>query len=351
MKAFGIRKDGSLGVIEKEKPSAGSYDAIIKPLAAGLYNPEVYYALYDDTIDEDFIVGHEAVGIVEEVGKCVQDFKPGDRVVVPTITPNWRTTQMQDLGIAQHSGGLLNGWLLSVSEDGVLADYFRVRDADMNIAHLPEEVSVEQAVMLPDMASTGFHAVELAGVEYGDSVAVIAMGGVGQMSIAAAKLRGAGRIIGIDGRPVLNDTAKQFGATDIINFKETDVIDEVLKKTDNKGVDRVVIAGGNVHSVGDAFSMVKIGGSIGSTNHYEGETISIPNAAWDEGLSHKNLNSGLTPGGRVRMEKLLNLVKYNRFDPSKIITHKYHGIENIPDAMDTFDKKQDEIIRSIVLFD
>lgn len=351
MRAYGIRKDGSLGIFEKDKPVAGPYDAIIKPLAVGLYNPHVYYELYDSSIDDDFVIGHEAVGVIEEVGENVLDFKPGDRVVVPTVTPDWRTLQLQDIGMAQHSGGLLDGWKLAVTEDGALADFFRVRDADMNIAHLSDDVTPEQAVMLSDMGSTGFHAVDLAGVEFGDTVAIIAMGGVGQMAIAAAKLRGAGRIIGIDGRSVLNKTAKEFGATDIINYHEESPVEKILELTNGKGVDKVVIAGGNADSVGDAFEMVKIGGAIGSTNHYLADTISIPNNAWDQGLSHKRLNFGLLPGGRVRMERLLNLVKYRRFDPGKIVSHKYHGLDEMVDVLDLFENKQDEVIRAVMLFD
>src|SRR5690554_928111 len=99
MKGYGIRKDGTLGFFNKEKPQPGPYEAIIKPLAVGVHSTGLYYGLSQRTEGEDFIIGHEAAGVVDTVGAEVKDFKPGDRVLVPTITPNWRTVQMQDIGI------------------------------------------------------------------------------------------------------------------------------------------------------------------------------------------------------------------------------------------------------------
>ena len=257
---------------------------------------------------------------------------------------------MQDIGLAQHSGGLDNGWLLGTREDGVLAEYFRVRDADMNLALLPENVSLEQAVMISDMATTGFHGVELVDVRFGDCVAVIGLGGVGLLAVTAAKLRGAARIIGVDCRPVIWERAKIYGATDLVNFKEGSIVEQIMELTGRKGVDRVVISGGNAQSLADAFQVVKVGGAIGSTNYYAGtDTISIPNEAWGNGVAHKRLNAGLTVGGRVRMERLLSMVKYGRFDPSHIVTHTYHGFEQMETAIKDVKCKPETMIRAALL--
>ena len=312
----------------------------------------MYYSIYESIYEEgtDLILGHEAVGEVIKVGDEVKDFKPGDRVVVPTITPDWRTTQIQDIGIPQHSGGLLDGWKLSITEDGALADVFRVNDADMNLAILPKEVSFEAGVMLCDMVTTGFHGAELAEIEYGDSVAVLGIGAVGQIAIAAAKLKGAGRIIGIGSRPILAEVAKEYGMTDFVNYRDGSTVKQVLELTNNKGVDRVIICGGGVETVGEAFEMVKIGGSIGSINHYpEGDYIPIPRLAWGEGVAHKKLNAGLTQGGRVRMERMINLVKYNRIDPSKIVTHKFYGYDEIEKALEIANDRPMDMIRGVIL--
>ena len=352
MKGYGIKKDKTLGWIDKENPKLSPYDALIKPLAVGLYNPETYLIIYDSIFGNngiDLIIGHEAVGKVVEVGSEVKDFKPGDRVVVPTITPNWRTTQVQDIGMAQHSGGLLDGWKLSITEDGALADVFRVYDADMNLAILPEEVSLEAGVMLCDMVTTAFHGAELAEIKHGDTVAVLGIGGVGQIAIAAAKLSGAGRVIGVGSRPILAEIGKKYGMTDFVNYREGPTVEQILKLTDNKGVDRVILCGGGNETLGEAFEMVKIGGSIGSINHFAmGEYISIPQQAWGEGIAHKKLHAGLTQGGRVRMEKMINLVKYGRLDPGKIVTHKFHGFDNLEEALETAKERPADMIRGVI---
>ena len=101
-----------------------------------------------------------------EVGSLVKDFKPGDRVLVPAITPDWSSEAAQ-AGWQQHSGGMLGGWKFSNYKDGVFADFFHVNDADGNLAHLPEGMDPVDACIMSDMVPTGFHAVELADVQFG----------------------------------------------------------------------------------------------------------------------------------------------------------------------------------------
>ena len=107
------------------------------------------------------ILGHEAVGEVVEVGALVRDFKCGDRVIIPAITPDWGALESQ-AGYSMHSGGMLAGWKFSNFKDGVFAEFFHVNEADANMAHLPADVDPVAAVMLADMVPTGFHGVELA---------------------------------------------------------------------------------------------------------------------------------------------------------------------------------------------
>lgn len=101
----------------------------------------------------DMILGHECCAEVVEVGVDVKDFKPGDRVLVPAITPDWNSLEAQ-AGYAMHSGGMLAGWKFSNFKDGVFAEYFHVNDADGNLAHLPKEINVVDAyvsdMVLPD---------------------------------------------------------------------------------------------------------------------------------------------------------------------------------------------------------
>lgn len=352
MKGFTMLRIGEVGWIEKEKPLAGPYDAIVRPIALAPCTSDIH-TVFEGAIGErhNMILGHEAVGEVVEVGSEVKDFKPGDRVVVPAITPDWRTIEVQR-GYHQHSGGMLSGWKFSNCKDGVFAEYFHVNDADMNLAKLPDDISPEKAVMICDMMTTGFHGVELANVQFGSSVAVIGIGAVGLMAIAGARLKGAGRIIAVGSRPVCIEVAKYYGATDIVNYKDGDIVDQVMHLTDNKGVDCVIVAGGNEDVLTQAVKMVRVGGTVSNINYFGGsDLLPIPRAEWGCGMAHKDIRGGLCPGGRLRMEMLIELVKYNRIDPGKLVTHVMYGLDKVEKALMLMKDKPKELIKPVVIVD
>ena len=213
------------------------------------------------------ILGHEAVGEVVETGSLVRDFRPGDRVIVPAITPDWGSVEAQ-AGYAMHSGGMLAGWKFSNYKDGVFAERFHVNEADANLAHLPRGVKIEDAVMLSDMVPTGFHGAELADVQYGESVCVIGIGPVGLMAVAAARLRGAGRLFAVGSRPRCAEAARFYGATDLVNYREGDIVAQIMDATGARGVDKVILAGGGCETFAQAVEMLRPGGKIGNVNNY-----------------------------------------------------------------------------------
>ncbi len=343
---------GKVGWIEKEKPEIGLYDAIVKPIAVAPCTSDIH-TVFEGALGnrKNLILGHEAVGEIVEIGNGVKDFKPGDRVVIPAITPDWRTVEVQN-GFHQHLGGMLAGWKFSNIKDGVFAEFFHVNDVDMNVAYLPKSISLEAAVMLPDMVTTGLHGAELANIQLGDNVAVLGIGPVGLMAVAGSKLRGAARIIGVGSRPSLIEMAKFYGATDIVNYKDGPIVEQIMELTKGKGLDGVIIAGGKGDMLDAAIKMTRPGGNIGNINYFgEGDKIPIPRLEWGSGMAHKTIRGGLTPGGRRRMEKMINLVLYERLEPGKLVTHKYHGFENMEKALLKMKDKDLDLIKPVVFVD
>lgn len=351
MKGFAMLGIGKVGWIEKNIPECGPLDAIVKPIAVSPCTSDVH-TVWEGAIGErtDMILGHEGVGEVVEVGKLVKEFKPGDKVIVPAITPDWGSLESQ-AGFSMHSGGMLAGWKFSNFKDGVFADYFHVNEADANLALLPDEIDPAAAVMLSDMVPTGFHGVELADVQFGDTVCVIGIGPVGLMSVAGAALRGAGRLFAVGSRPVCAEAAKAYGATDIINYREGDIVAQVMEKTHGKGVDKVIVAGGNAEDTFvQAITMLKPGGRIGNVNYLgSGDYVRIPRVEWGCGMGHKIIAGGLMPGGRLRMEKLASLMVSGRLDTSRLLTHRFNGMEHIEEALLLMKDKPRDLIKPVVI--
>lgn len=352
MKGYAMLKIGEAGWITKDSPQCGPLDALVRPLVVAPCTSDIH-TVWEGAVGErhDMILGHECVGQVVEAGALVRDFKPGDRVIVPAITPDWNSLEAQG-GFSMHSGGMLAGWKFSNIKDGVFAELFHVNDADGNLALLPEKVDPVSAVMLSDMIPTGLHGAELADIRFGDTVCVIGIGPVGLMSVAGAALRGASQIYAVGSREVCVEAARKYGATTVINYRDGDIADQISDLTSGRGVDRVIIAGGDVDTFASAVRMLKPGGVIGNVNYLgEGEYVRIPRAEWGAGMGHKTIAGGLMPGGRRRMEKLVSLIESKRLDPSHLITHRFQGMENIEKALMLMKDKPRSLIKPVVILD
>ena len=349
MKGYAMLKIGASGWIEKDIPEIGPMDAIVKPLAVAICTSDVH-TLWEGAIGDrhNMILGHEACGEVVKVGSLVKDFKPGDRVLIPAITPDWNSLEAQ-AGYSMHSGGMLCGWKFSNFKDGVFSEFFHVNDADGNLALLPSNIDPVDACMLSDMVPTGFHGVELADVQFGDSVLVIGIGPVGLMSVAGASLRGASRIIAVGTRPLCVEAAKKYGATDFISYKNGPIDEQVMKLTGGKGVDKVVIAGGDCTTFDPAIKCLKPGGKIGNVNYLgSGQYVNIPRVEWGVGMGHKQINGGLMPGGRLRMEKLGSLVSSDRLNVHHLVTHVFDGWDHLEEALFLMRDKPANLIKPVV---
>lgn len=354
MRGFGRIEKGAVGWLEKPDPVIGPSDAIVRPIAIAPCTSDVHTAYHmDGPYLNHRILGHECVGEVLEVGAAVRDFNPGDKVVVPAVTPLWRHPDVQD-GSSQHEGRLFGSFLLSSVEDGAFAEKIAVRSADMNLAILPEGMKPETAVMAVDMMTTGFHGAELGEVKFGDTVVVFGIGPVGLMAVAGSVLMGAGRLIAVGTRPDCVALARQYGATDIISYKLGNVKDQILTITEGRGADVSIVAGGDMDTFNTALDVLVPGGILSNLNVFSGviDTFDIPfdvsGGGW---MGHKTIRGGLCPGGRRRMERLLSIISNGRVDPTKMITHRFNGLDSVEQAFQLMVDKPSNLIKPVVLLD
>ncbi|MDY3006124.1 zinc-binding dehydrogenase [Anaerococcus porci] len=349
MKGFGVIKTPKTGWIEKKKPSLKGNDAILRPIALAPCSSDTHSAHGGAGVKENLILGHEAVAEVVEVSSEIKRFKKGDVVVVPCVTPDWNEVGLQDRNINNaHDSRFMGSFKFLNSKDGSFAEFFHVNNADANLVHLPKNVTVDQALMTCDMMSTGFYGVENARVKFGDNVVVIGIGPVGLMAVAGAKLQGAGHIIGVGTRPNCVELAKKYGASEIINYKEGPV-DEQVKELFPNGIDSVIIAGGNANSINQALRMVKPNGFISNVNYFDSkDTISFPTLEWGLGMGDISIVGGFCPGGAKRIERLLNMIANKRVDPSLLLNKSYDGFEKIEDAFNIMHEKPRDLIKPVV---
>ena len=351
MKAF-VLEDKNIAIIkDMPEPKLDSdYGAILKPVVVSVCSSDVNTVYGSGTKKrDDLILGHESVAEVFEVGKKVKDFKKGDLVAVPAMTPDWRDKAIQESNFL-HAKRPFSSNALGRTLDGVFAEYFKIDDADMNLASIEEGIDIEDALMCVDMVTTGFSGVESADIKFGDSVVVIGIGAVGLMAIQAAALKGAARIIAIGSREASIKLAKKYGACEILDYRsgEASLRDYILESTGGIGVDAVIICGGTDESFAFAIDIVKYGiGRVVNLKHFPGDDpIPIPKFSAGRGMSGKSIHMELGAGGRVRMERLLNLVKYNRISPKDLVTHRFYGLDNIDKALELMRVKPKDLIKT-----
>ncbi|MGA8567319.1 MAG: NAD(P)-dependent alcohol dehydrogenase [Candidatus Binataceae bacterium] len=349
MRAFVMKGIGKVGFADKPIPTPGPTDAIVKTTKALICTSDVHTVNGAIGPRDNLTLGHEAVGRVHQVGAAVKRFKPGDHVLVGAITPEWGDAASQ-AGHSSQSGGALGGWKFANIKDGVFAEYFHVNEADANMAHIPAAVADDSAVYCCDMISTGLMAAENANIPPGGTVAVFALGPVGLMAVAGARMLGAGLIIGVDSVPRRQELARSYGAEMTVDFDKEDAVARIMDLTGGEGVDSAIEALGGDLSFQNAIRVTKPGGTISNAGyHGKGEFVHIPRMEWGVGMAEKTIRTGLCPGGRLRMERLLRLLQGGRVDPTRLTTHTLR-FDELERAFEMMERKLDGIIKPLILF-
>ncbi|MGA8059730.1 MAG: NAD(P)-dependent alcohol dehydrogenase [Candidatus Binataceae bacterium] len=349
MRAFVMKGIGKVGFADKPIPTPGPTDAIVKTTKALICTSDVHTVNGAIGPRDNLTLGHEAVGRVHQVGAAVKRFKPGDHVLVGAITPEWGDAASQ-AGHSSQSGGALGGWKFANIKDGVFAEYFHVNEADANMAHIPAAVADDSAVYCCDMISTGLMAAENANIPPGGTVAVFALGPVGLMAVAGARMLGAGLIVGVDSVPRRQELARSYGADVTVDFEKQDAVARIMDLTGGEGVDSAIEALGGDLSFQNAIRVTKPGGTISNAGyHGKGEFVHIPRMEWGVGMAEKTIRTGLCPGGRLRMERLLRLLQGGRVDPTRLTTHTFR-FDELERAFEMMERKLDGIIKPLILF-
>jgi len=362
-------------------------DAVVRITSTAICGSDLH--LYDGfmpTMKSGDIIGHEPMGIVEEVGKEVKNLKKGDRVVIPfTICCGscwfcqnqlWsccdksnRNAEMAAAVMGQAPAGLFGYSHLTGGFAGGQAQYLRVPYADVAPLKIESDLPDEKVLFLSDIFPTGYMAAEQADIQPGETVAVWGCGPVGLFAIKSAWMLGAGRVFAIDTVPERLKMAKEQCKAETIDFMKNKVYDVLMDVTKGRGPDRCIDAvGAEAHATGslDSFyDKVKSAVMMETDRPHvvreaifccrKGGTVSIPGVyvgVGDKIPLGPLMNKGLTiKAGQTHVPKyhrmLLKKVESGEIDPSFVITHKLK-IEDGPAAYKTFRDKQDGCIKVVL---
>ena len=356
MKAAAFIEKGRIELVDKPIPDVGPNDALVRITTTTICGTDVHILKGEYPVVQGLTVGHEPVGVIEKLGSAVQGYREGQRVIAGAICPNFNSYAAQD-GYPSQDGSYLvadgrcachgykatAGWRFGNLIDGTQAEYVLVPDAQANLAPIPDGLTDEQVLMCPDIMSTGFKGAENANIRIGDTVVVFAQGPIGLCATAGARLLGATTIIAVDGNDHRLDITRQMGADVTLNFREVDVVDEVMKLTGGKGADSSIEALGTQATFGQAMKVLRPGGTLSSLGVYS-EDLSIPLAQFAAGLGDHTIRTALCPGGKERMRRLMNVIAANRLDLGVLVTHQ-RRLDDIVEAYDLFAHQRDGVLK------
>jgi len=335
-----------ISVEEVEKPTAGAGEAVIRVTLTTICGTDLHIVRGEYPVKPGLIIGHEPVGVIEELGAGITGYEIGERVLVGAITPCGQCHACLSGHLSQcgHGDGYeaLGGWRFGNKINGAQADYLLVPHAQANMAKIPDELTDEQVVLLADIASTGLSGAESAQIKIGDSVVVFAQGPIGLCATAGAKLMGAALIIGVDGDSNRLAMARQMGADAVLDYREVDVLAEIKKLTGH-GADVAIEALGTQQTFEGALRCLRPGGTLSSLGVYSGK-LEVPYDALAAGIGDHRIVTTLCPGGKERMRRLMEVVRHGRLDLTPLLTHTF-PLEEIVEGYKLFGERRDGVLK------
>lgn len=348
-------------------------DIIVKVTSTAICGSDLHLIHgFIPNLPKGFILGHETMGVVEEVGKEVTKVKKGDRVIVPfpvSCGHCWYCehdlwSQCDNSNPNGEVGGIFGYSNTYGGYDGGQAQYLRVPYANVGPKVIPEELSDEQVLFLTDILPTSLWGVDMAGVKPGDTVVVLGCGPVGLLAQKWAIYKGAKRVIAVDCIDYRLEHAKKYNQVETVNFQQHDNTGEYLKEITSGGADAVIdcvgmdgkmsniekvesvlkLQGGSKSAIEMSTQAVRKGGTVMLVGVYGAKYNVFP--LGDFFSRNVTLKMGQCPAHSY-VDPILKLIKEGKFDATDIITHKL-SIDKGEHAYDIFDGKHDSCIKVIL---
>jgi alcohol dehydrogenase len=343
MKALIYRGPGQKEWAEKAKPALlKSTDAIVRITHTTICGTDLHILKGDvPEVEAGRTLGHEGVGVIEEVGEAVGNFKKGDRVLISCITSCGRCEYCKKRLYAHCTDG---GWILGHLIDGTQAEYVRIPHADNSLYPAPEGVDPEALVMLSDILPTGFEIGVLYGqVKPSDTVAIVGAGPVGMAVLLTAQFYSPSRIIMIDTDPTRLEVSRRFGATDTVDASDGKAVEAVMALTGGRGVDVAIEAVGIPATFDTCQSIIVPGGHIANVGVH-GKPVELHlEKLWIKNIT---LTTGLVCTHSTPM--LLQTVASGKVKPEQLVTHRF-ALDDVIQAYEVFGNAAREKAMKVVL--
>jgi alcohol dehydrogenase len=347
IKALFLRDEFKLSLEEVDRPTLmDPTDIIVKVTASSICASDIHFITGEVPLAPNFIIGHEGIGVVEEIGSDIHNFKVGDRVAIPYMVScgtcaeckSGRTYACEkdlQFGVGKARGDL----------PGLQAEYARVPWADSSLIPIPESITDKEALFAGDILSTGYFGVTSGKVRPGDDVAIFGAGPVGLCTVACAKLYSPARIFLVDLEDYRLEAGLRLGATHIINASKTKAAKEIRKITNGVGVQVSIDAAGFPSTIDDCLACTAKGGTVSVI----GMSPFHINFAMGK-MFYKNLT--LVSGYTVvnEMERLIKLIEFKQLDLTSLITHQY-TLSNILEGYRVFQNRLDNCIKVMIVPD
>ncbi len=317
-------------------------DALVKMTKTTICGTDLHIMKGDvPSVKPGRTLGHEGIGIIEDVGAAVIKFKKGDRVLISCIT-SCGVCDYCKKGMYSHC--VNGGWILGNTIDGTQAEYVRIPYAETSLHAIPEKADEEAMVMLSDILPTGFECGVLNGkISPGDVVAIVGSGPIGLAALLTAQFFAPSEVIMIDTNGDRLTRAREFGATQILNSANEPVVERVMALTNGRGVDVAIEAVGLPATFDTCQSIIAPGGRIANIGVH-GKSVELHlEKLWDRNITitTRLVDTAATP-------MLLKTVSSGKLAPSKLVTHRF-PLSDVMKAYDTFSNAQAEKALKVII--